>query len=198
MERIRCFLAINFPLAVVRRIAEEIDKLRAPVAEAGWRVAWVAPPNLHLTLKFFGSIAAPSVEGIHGRLRRELGGRAPFEIEARGLGAFPHGEGAGPAKVLWAGVQAGAPLGELQRGVEQWMEETGFARDARAFHAHVTIGRVKQAGPQSIAPLLSARDGVSFGTGRVTEVVIYESRTEAAGAEYRALGRIPIGDVSRR
>jgi 2'-5' RNA ligase len=190
--RIRCFLAINFPLGVTRRIAEEIEQLRGPVAQAGWRVAWVPAANLHLTLKFFGSIAEPSVEGIHVRLRRELSspGRAPFEIEARGLGAFPD---PGGAKVLWAGVHGGAALTDLREGVERWMEETGFPREARKFHPHVTIGRVKQPGAQPLAQLIAAREAVSFGQARATEVVIYESRTEAGAAEYRALGRIPIG-----
>lgn len=197
MDRIRCFLALNFPLAVTRRIAEEIELLRGPVAQAGWHVAWAPPANLHLTLKFFGSIAAPSVEGIHVRLRRELGARAPFELEARGLGAFPDPAG---AKVLWAGAHGGAALADFRDQIERWMEDTGFPREQRAFHPHVTLGRVKQPGEQPIAPLLAAREAVSFGQARATEVVIYESRTDPKGAEYRALGRIPIGsgEASRR
>src|SRR5262245_21072305 len=127
MTRIRCFVAINFPLAVTRRIADEIAQLRGPVEAAGWRVAWVPAANLHLTLKCLGRSEETSVEAIHGRLRRELSPRAPVELEARGLGAFPDG---GEAAVLWVGVKPTPDLAALQQDVERWLEETGYPREA--------------------------------------------------------------------
>ena len=33
----------------------------------------------------------------------------------------------------------------------------------------------------------------SYGGGRVTEVMLYESRTLGRGAEYHPLARVPIG-----
>src|SRR5579859_6147799 len=102
MARVRTFLAVNFPVAVTRKIAEEVQAIREPVASAGWKVAWVPAANLHVTLKFFGMVEEASIEGIQGRLRRELEKRPGFELEARGMGAFP---GPQSARVIWAGVK---------------------------------------------------------------------------------------------
>ncbi len=194
MSTVRAFLAINFPLPAVRRIAEEIEALRPKAAEAGCRVAWVPAANIHLTLKFFGAIEELAVEAIRGRLARELPSRKPFDLEAKGLGAFPS-----PAhpRVLWAGVTPTPELAALQQDVEAWMADLGFSREERAFHPHLTIGRVKDPGRTPAAEwlptLLDARASLIFGAGAASEVVIYESRTLQQGAEYRALARVAIG-----
>jgi 2'-5' RNA ligase len=199
VNRIRVFLGINFPITTVRRLADEIAALGGPVAEAGWKVAWVPAANLHLTMKFLGSIAEASVEALRGRLGRELSASAPFEMELRGLGAFPS-----PAhpRILWAGVRAGAELAALHKDIEGWCEALGHPREERPFHAHVTIGRVKEGAPTGpLAPLIEARAEKVFGGGRAAEIVIYQSRLQRAGAEYVALARVPIGagePISRR
>jgi 2'-5' RNA ligase len=192
-KRIRAFLAINFPLATVRRIADEVEALRPAVTATGMRVAWVPAANLHLTLKFLGAIPEESVEAIRDRLRRELSGRAGFELGARGMGAFPS---AAHPRVLWVGVAESAALAALQQDVEGWMEELGFARESRPFHPHVTFGRVSS-GSASLVELLAGpeaqpRQTKIFGGGRVQEVVLYESRTLRTGAEYHPLARIPL------
>ena len=192
MSRIRSFVAVNFPVPVVRRIADEVGAMKQRVVDAGCQVAWVPTANLHLTLKFLGMIEAASVEAIIGRLGRELAGRAPFEIEARGLGAFPNLE---QPRVLWAGVTPSPKLAALQKDVDEWMADLGFPREERAFHPHLTIGRVKDPGPapaQWLPALIAEREALVFGVGRATEVVVYESRTLGAATEYRALGRAAL------
>lgn len=194
MSRIRAFLAINFPVAVVRRIADEVSSIKQRVADTGCRVAWVPAANIHLTLKFLGMIEAPSAEAIVGRLGRELAGRTPFDLEARALGAFPSPE---HPRVLWVGVQAPAALAALQQDVEGWMADLGYAREEKAFHPHLTIGRVKEPGTVPAAEwlpaLLQERAATTFGVGRATEVVLYESRTLGSASEYHALGRAALG-----
>jgi len=186
--RIRAFLAINLPVATVRRIVDEVESIKPAVASSGLKVAWVPPANVHLTLKFLGAIKPESAEAIRDLLRRELAGRAPFELAARGLGAFPS---AAHPRVLWAGVVESAALAALQQDVERCTGSLGFPREARPFHAHLTVGRVSS-GAGSIFALLDERRERDFGGGRVSEVVLYESRTLRTGAEYHALARIPF------
>ncbi len=191
--KIRSFIAINFPVATTRRIAEEIGKLSEEARTVGHDIAWVPAANLHLTMKFLGMIEEESVAAIVSRLQRELVARTPFELEARGIGVFP--EGATP-RVLWAGVKASQALGLLQQDLERWLAETGFPREPRAFHPHVTIGRVKTVGTTPLAPLVQSRSELVLGSGRATELVVYESRTRRSGSEYIALGRVAIGNAS--
>ena len=190
---LRTFLAINAPVANVRRIVDEARSLAAPIAALGAEVAWVPTANVHLTLKFLGATRPEAVEAIQGSLARGLAatGRSPFEIEIRGMGAFPD---LNAPTVLWAGVRPSAALAALHKDVESWMSELGFAKEERAFHPHFTVGRVKTtaAGPSGIGAILSDKQNVVFGGARVAEVVVYESRTARAGVEYVALARVPF------
>ena len=179
---------------VLSRVYEQMGGVAGALS-----VRWVPAPNLHLTLKFLGPVRAAAVEAVAARLAAGLGGVRPFELEARGVGAFPSVE---RPRVLWVGVSAQPALVALQQAVEGWMAEIGFPRDERAYHPHITIGRVTGQGshdgggggdrPGDLGALLSERGARAFGTGRATEVVIYESRTLSKGAEYHALGRVPL------
>src|SRR5690349_14387731 len=92
--RIRTFLAINLSVAVTRKVAEEVDRLRKGISA---KVSWVSPANLHVTLRFLGSIDENLIDGIAVRLKKVAARNPPFEARARGLGDFN-------GHVLWAGV----------------------------------------------------------------------------------------------
>lgn len=188
----RVFLALNFSVAVTRKLAEEIERRRAPLAQAGFRVTWVPPANLHLTVRFLGSIAEELVEGVAGACRRVAASHSPFEARPAGVGAFPSLE---RPSVLWFGVEAPPALSALQGDLEAAMVGLGFAREERAFHPHITAGRVKS-GPGAIGELWSG--GIDCGPSSFHEVVIYESRTRSAGAEYVALARVPLGTKEQK
>ncbi len=187
----RIFLALNFSVAVTRKIADEVERRKAALAEAGFRVAWVAPANLHLTMRFLGSVADELVEGVVGAARKVAARHAPIEARAVGLGAFPS-----PARpnVLWVGVEAPAALSALQRDLEAAMVELGFDKEERAFHPHVTVGRVKESRGSSAELWSGATD---CGGSTLGELVVYESKTHAAGAEYIARARLPLGNSNK-
>ena len=44
-------------------------------------------------------------------------------------------------RVFWAGIEAGAELGELAAAVETALEPLGIAREQRAFSPHLTLAR---------------------------------------------------------
>jgi 2'-5' RNA ligase len=186
--RIRAFLALVFSVGVTRRLADEVAGRKGRVADAGLRVAWVPAANLHLTLKFLGSVPEESLEAIAAAVGRVAARHAPFEARARGLGAFPS---AAHPRILWAGVDGGEALKRLQADVEGALAELGFAKEERAFHPHVTVGRVKeQKGALDGAAWASDAE---WGVSQMSEIVLYESRTLRAGAEYVARARVPIG-----
>jgi 2'-5' RNA ligase len=175
--RIRAFLAVNLSVAVTRKIAEEVDRLRKGVSA---KVSWVAPANLHLTLRFLGSIDEHLIDGIAVRLKKVAARHPPFEARARGLGEFG-------GHVLWVGVDGGEALITMQREVEATMVELGFGREEKPFHPHITVGRVKDG---AIGEWKSESE---YGASQVGEIVVYESRTHKAGAEYIARARVALG-----
>lgn len=181
----RCFLALNFSVAATRRLADEVERRRAAVAQAGAKVAWVPAANLHLTLAFLGTVADDLLEGIAGRLARAAAQHQPLQARARGFGAFPSLE---RPNILWVGVEADG-LVKLQRDVEGQLAELGFAKETRPYHPHVTVGRVKE--PADVKAIWSGDGEVC--ASPLSEIVVYESRTLSKGAEYLARARVPLG-----
>lgn len=188
----RIFLALNFSVGVTRKIAEEVARLQPPMTDAGFRVAWVPAANLHVTLRFIGSIEENLVEAVVGACKRVAARHAPIEAKAGGVGAFPSLQ---KPTVLWVGVQAPPALSALQRDVEAAMVELGFDKEERAYHPHVTVGRVKES--RGAAADIWKSDA-QLGSSLLNEIVVYESRTRSAGAEYVARARVPLGDKEKR
>jgi 2'-5' RNA ligase len=168
------------------RLALEVERLR-PLAGA---VAWVARDNVHLTLKFLGAVEPARLDALAASLAGAVAGRPEFTLGLRGLGAFPSPT---RARVLWAGVDAGAaPLAALAADVDEALAALGMAREARAFAAHVALGRVRA--PRANAALAEAlRAGGALGGQAVTRVSLMRSDLSPRGARYTELAGIPLG-----
>ena len=152
-------------------------------------VRWVRRDELHLTLKFLGDAAedGPMVEAV----RAALSGVAPFQLGLEAAGSF----GGSRPRVLWAGVGGPglAALGELAGRIEDACLVAGFPRDARGFHAHVTLGRVAQ-GRGALTTLRDALRRVRPPAGlppfEARQAVLFESRLEQ--------GRPPVYSIRAR
>jgi 2'-5' RNA ligase len=192
----RTFIGICFSVGTTRRIADAMEKKAGELAPLGWKLAWVPPANLHVTLKFLGSIPPESIDAVTLGLRRRIGALQAPVLRARGLGVFPIEPGANP-DVLWVGVEGGKPLEAVQRMVELEMVELGFAKDERAYHPHVTVARVVEPPPaEHRGAFLSDGAGLDFGEERIPEIIVFESRSvqkaNRAGVEYLAKARVPF------
>lgn len=186
-ETIRAFLAVELSVEAREQARRAIDALRPCVLGRAESVRWIPVENLHLTLKFLGSIDSDRVPQLLSTAAAKLAGEAPFEIELGGLGAFPN---ARKARVLWLGVSSGAAqLARLARKLDAAARRIGVSRERRAFHAHLTLGRVRQPGGGVALERARAPEGSPF---RVEEVVLFESRLAPTGATYAPLARLPL------
>ena len=189
MSEIRAFLAVNLPVQQIDEVSKIQSQLRQRAREAEIKVAWVPPPNMHVTLKFLASIPEETVWAIRDRLGPALQGCSGLQLQVQGLGVFP---GPDKPRVLWVGVDCdGDGLAELAREIDSQLEDLGFEREKRDFHAHLTLGRVKHASG-GLGDLYQGLESASFGDCSVHEVVLYQSVLQRAGAEYRQLARFPL------
>jgi RNA 2',3'-cyclic 3'-phosphodiesterase len=193
----RLFLGVNLSIASTRRVAEALERMRRNCEGGrGPKVSWVPPANLHVTLKFLGWTRPEAVSAIRERVATGVVGRKAFEVEAVGTGAFPN---AHAAKILWVGLRdPSGGLAGLAHDVDEWMSELGFEREARAFHPHITLGRVRDTHGAECTELLGSVGSQSFGGSQIREVVLYESVTKSSGSEYTALFRVPLEGGSGR
>jgi len=176
---VRTFIAIEFDDAIRRRLVQAQERLR----EAGCKVRWARAEQMHVTLKF-GAVAeamAHAAEAV-----------APFEVEVAGLGAFPP---RGAPRVVWAGVEdPGGHVQQLQARLEPRLEGLGFERERRAFHPHLTLGRVKDRhGADRLRERIEGHPARRFGRERIEELVLFQSELKPTGAVYTPLRRQRLG-----
>jgi len=152
----------------------------------------VTTGNLHLTVKFLGAVAEDRIEAIAGALTGAVVGAAAFEAQIEGLGAFPS---AARPRVVWAGVTAGAgAMGDLAGRVDEALAALGFAREARPFSPHVTLGRVRQPGrAPALTEALRGAVGRPFGRLRVARACLMRSELSPRGARYTELAGARLG-----
>jgi 2'-5' RNA ligase len=191
MERLRVFIALNLPVAAVNQLVEFQGTLRDLAQAHGVRVGWVAPTNLHLTLRFLGEVPIESAYAVRDMLSERLRQRPALSLAVRGLGAFP---AAGKPRILWIGAQQQVEtLAALVHDLEQWLEELGFPKEPRSFHPHFTLGRIRDLpdgeGLVAIRSALEEQRERVFAQCMASEVVFYSSKLERRGAEYTPIQR---------
>jgi 2'-5' RNA ligase len=184
----RTFLAVEVSDAVRLQVSKLISKLASDAVG----VKWVAPENLHLTLKFFGDISDDDVAKICTAVGRAVAPLPEFDCQCAGVGAFPRPD---RPRTIWVGLgEDDHRLTTLQKTVERSLSKLRYPREKRAFHPHVTIGRVRDSrGMRDLSAALLERAEQSFGMMGVSEVTLFASRLRSSGPVYTVLARFPLG-----
>jgi len=191
MSLLRAFIAVEIP----PEIHQAIEKKTAPIRAALNKnlVRWVPTGNIHLTLKFLGDVSPTNLEMLAQMLNAEVSKHQEFEMEFRGLGAFPNPR---RPRVIWIGIQAPAGLEALQHGIEAATATLGYPAEKRPFSPHLTVGRVKQkissAGIQKIRAALEETHIGSLGSTKVSAVHLFKSDLKPTGAVYTQLFSAPL------
>ena len=190
---IRAFVAVVLDEGVRSAVAAAIERFR-PLGSA---VAWVPPRNLHVTLHFLGDQSEERLAEAEAALADAAAGSAPLDVTFHGIGAFP---GLERPRILWVGLAHGAlEVRRLQARVTDALAVRGFGKEERAWHPHLTIGRVhderrwrRETGPPLRSALAQAAT-TTFGTQRVAEVALMRSELSPAGARYTLRRALSLG-----
>ena len=185
----RLFVAVDLSDSVRRRAANLIETLSERMGAAAAGVAWVPSGRLHLTLLFIGHVGASTATDIQSRLSRPYD-LAPFTVAFGGLGLFPP---SGRPRVVWAGIQRGsADVQRLHVETVRRLDGVPFPREARAFSAHLTLGRFREPGPARVRRALLALAPPEIGRCTIEAVTLYESKLSPRGATYIPVLRSPL------
>ncbi len=185
----RIFCAVELPESVRRLVLRHVQRLKEAVPDA--RASWSRDGNVHLTLKFLGEIPQTSVPEFSTAVSQAVAGLTPFSIGLEQAGAFPK---LGQPRVLWIGIEdIGGKLGRLHARLEDEAAKAGFAKEARAFHPHLTLARLRK--PQHAQTLASAHKAMEFQPADVTisELLVIRSELSSAGSKYTVISRHPLG-----
>jgi RNA 2',3'-cyclic 3'-phosphodiesterase len=186
---IRLFCAVELPEEVRALAGAHMAELRGRMPDV--RAAWERPEKLHVTLKFLGEIARACATELSVAAAAAVRSVSPFDLRVEGAGTFPP---RGLARVLWLGVQdAKGALAELQQHLEDECARAGFAREARPFHPHLTIARLRRPeGARRLAELHREK-GFSSPAFSVNDLVIIRSELGPGGSRYTELARHALG-----
>lgn len=182
----RTFIAIDLEPTLKEALARLVESLKRTKAD----VRWASMSGMHLTLKFLGETGAEGVSSVQEVLAKVAVRHRAFSLVLAGTGSFPQG----PApRVLWAGVERQPALLSLQEDIDRELGSNGFPREERAFHPHLTLGRVR--GPACIREAsaeLDKRAGSVLGQMEVRKVSFIESLLGPGGARYRVISEHPL------
>jgi len=190
MAEVRSFVAVPLPQELQARVASATEELARELPGIKWsRKA----ENLHVTVKFLGSVAEERLAAVGTALERTLAELPRFRIELIAVGAFPSER---HAKVVWAGIDdVDGGLAAVAAVVETVTAGFGFPAEQRSFTGHVTVGRAQDRTSRGVdaRAALARFSGRSFGATVVDEVHVYESRLGRDGSTYVLRSRARLG-----
>ena len=184
-ETWRVFCAIELPRDVREKVLAHSSRLRQSVPEAN--ASWTKPDNIHVTLKFLGDIPQSRVESLSMAAANACKGLESFPISVQGTGVFPT---RGKQRVLWIGIEdLEGKLGGLYRRLEEECSKTGFKREERPFHPHLTLARLRK--PEGARLLAETHTQLGFEPIEflVSELLVIRSELSSAGSKYTTISR---------
>jgi len=186
MKGIRTFIGIFPPPHVQSAITDILSPLK-PDASV---VRWERQEKFHITLKFLGDISSEQFRLLQASLL-EAGKSIPhYEILLAQIGCFPSSHS---PKIVWVGSAEDTKLSmtDCFTTVEKSCVSSGFKKEERQFHPHITVGRVKGKVSEN---LINKIENTTFEPLQFlcTELLIMKSDLSPSGSAYSQLSSIPL------
>ena len=141
----RLFICIPLPVALRESLRSAQQWLKSRLPGPGLR--WVAPEQIHLTLRFLGEVPESDLEQLRSKVIEAAQRGQPMVLQLAGAGCFPNPR---RPRVIWIGLKG--DLGQLRALQEAVFRQTkGWGdNEHESFHPHLTLARVK-----TLRPLLT-------------------------------------------
>ncbi len=177
---VRAFLAIELSEEIRERLKGVQDVLRTSSA----RMTFVAPENIHITVKFLGEVDTALLPRVMDAIRGVS--VAPFPVRARRVTVND------PKRpfTVWSTISDGGMCQELFCRVEDALVPLNFHREKRRFLPHATLARIKQPDP-SLSGVLARLDTEDYGECRISGITLKKSTLTPQGPVYEDLLVVP-------
>jgi 2'-5' RNA ligase len=178
MKGLRTFIGIFPPPEIQKRIAAIQSTFKGDSSF----VRWESQNKFHITVKFLGDIAEKQLAQLHTVLDAAAGTIPSFEITLLSVGCFPSVHS---PKIVWIGSPPtdNPDLVRCYGAVEEACAQVGFKKDERAFHPHMTLGRVKGKISKN---LIKTIENTTFESLKFpcTEILVMKSDLSPSGSTY--------------
>jgi 2'-5' RNA ligase len=185
MPGIRTFIALPRPSIAQHAIAEVQTKLKATQAD----VKWESQEKFHITLMFLGNVEQLKLELLSTALAKSVQPFSSLTVTYESLGAFPNTHN---PHIVWIGIKSNQTVLDLQTMVELTCTKFEFPKEDRAFHPHITLGRVK--GDRNLVRLTEAVKTITFEPieTHCSEILLMKSELHPSGSIYTILKSFPL------
>jgi RNA 2',3'-cyclic 3'-phosphodiesterase len=187
----RIFIAVDIDKLTRKNLAEVRCKLDDPRC----RINWVAPENLHVTLKFLGDVEDNELPKICETIKEVVAQSGPVEFEIRGVSAIPSLRFLKKLRMLWAEVdEPTSRLDAIFTKIESALEPLGFPRENRPFSPHITLARIKHI-PKNVDLEKTMRKSLEqyadtdFGFVSASNITVYTSDLTPDGPVYTPVSK---------
>lgn len=183
---IRSFIGIFAP----REIRSTIKEIQSSLKEQDPSVRWEKEEKLHITMKFLGNTEEARLSSLCQELEKSFESFSSFEVRLTSVGAFPPGQN---PRIIWIGssLKENERLAECWEIVEKVCSEHGFKKEERAFHPHITLGRVKsRASDGLMRALQTVRFEPLFFPCR--EIAVMKSVLSSSGSTYSPFKQVSL------
>jgi 2'-5' RNA ligase len=163
---------------------EGFERLQAGLRKTGANLKLVDLENIHLTLKFLGNTDETLVPNIKNIMEEGVAKMAPFEMELKGVGAFPN---MNRIQVLWVGTRNAEGLGSLASYLQDELDQLGFKKEKRRFW--VRSGRNLDA----VRGVLGEYTEEGFGVQTIDRIRLKKSDLKPSGPIYSVVEEACFG-----
>lgn len=184
MQNVRTFTAVEVWPEIRERARVLVNRFKDTTA----KVTWVKPDQMHLTMNFLGDVEMNEIPAVCKAVAEAVQPFQPFDIEMAGVSVFPNYDN---PRTIWLGVGGGSEqLVSLHTALQERLGDLGFRIEARRFHPHLTLGRVRSlpTGAGQLAGLIKQQADFEAGPMMVSEVTVFSSQLGREGPSYEALG----------
>lgn len=183
-SNLRCFIGLAFPLADKLQVLQSELQTLAD-ADASLRLSPAS--NLHVTLKFLGTIPENRLNEIIAIAGPICASSPALQLHSRGIGQFKNS--------LWVGIDENPQLRELADALNRAGEMLGVAKDDKSYRPHVTVARFRKSATLDLNPLLEKYRDSDWGSFEASRAYLYKSETLQEGARYSILRRFDLKPV---
>jgi len=170
----RLFVGLKFTLH--KEIQPAIMDVAHALAHTKVRFRLSPPENLHLTLKFLGSVLESDLGTIDSIVAQTATRHRAMQLHCAGIGLFKNS--------IWVGIKENLLLSALTLELDQAFVPLGIYPERKAHVPHVTVARFGIGAKIVLAPFREKYVSRNWGLLTVSEMILYKSETLPEGATY--------------
>lgn len=182
---IRAFIAIELDNQIKQKLNQAILDLSSKIS---YRLRWVKPDLIHLTLNFLGNIPLSKIGAVSDLMYKTVFDLQVFNVEFKGMGCFPS---LNRPRVIWIGMEQSSELYTMQKSLTDALRQNGFEIETRPFSPHLTLARVPETTLQHVLQQIGGAvelyKTLEIGSMEVAQLKLIKSDLTPVGPRYAIL-----------